>query len=63
MEKKQEETKIININHSTVSTSTEAKLKAEMILLQRKYIRLEQKEKRIQVNKIIINCLTMHIFV
>lgn len=55
MERKQEESKLISVNHSSASTSTEAKLKAEMTLLQRKFIRLEQKEKRIQVNEMIID--------
>ena len=51
MEKKQDESKLINVNHQSGSTSTDAKLKAEFTLLQRKFIRLEQKEKRLQVTR------------
>jgi hypothetical protein len=37
------------INHVKTNLSSDSKFKAELTLLQRKYIRLEQKEKRIQV--------------
>lgn len=55
MEKKQDESKLINVAHPSGGTSTDAKLKAELTLLQRKFTRLEQKEKCLQVTKILFD--------
>jgi hypothetical protein len=38
------------VNNVKSNSSGDSKLRSELILLQRKYNRLEQKEKRIQVN-------------
>lgn len=62
MEKKQDESKLINVNHPSGSTSTDAKLKAEFTLLQRKFIRLDQKEKRLQVTTILFHYLRKNFF-
>ena len=46
---------LMTVNHTKTTLPGDSKLKAELTLLQRKYIRLAQKEKRIQVNEKIIN--------
>ena len=50
MEQKQDHTNLIPINHANSTLPGDSKLKSELTLLHRKYNRLEQKEKRIQVN-------------
>lgn len=37
------------VNHPSITLPGDSKLKSELTLLQKKYNRLEQKEKRIQV--------------
>lgn len=51
IEQKQDDTNISTVNHGNTSLPGDSKLKAELTLLQRKYIRLEQKEKCIQVKR------------
>ncbi|CAF0889778.1 unnamed protein product [Adineta ricciae] len=48
MEQKQDDTSLPPANHTNTSLPGDSKLKAELTLLHKKYIRLEQKEKRIQ---------------
>ncbi|UJR22741.1 hypothetical protein I4U23_025773 [Adineta vaga] len=48
MEQKQDNTNLTPVNHPNSSLPGDSKLKAELTLLHKKYIRLEQKEKRIQ---------------
>ncbi len=49
IEQKQDNTNLTPVNHTNTSLPGDSKLKSELTLLQRKYNRLEQKEKRIQV--------------
>ena len=49
IEQKQDNNNLIPVNHPNTSLPGDSKLKSELTLLQRKYNRLEQKEKRIQV--------------
>ncbi|CAF3790803.1 unnamed protein product [Rotaria sordida] len=48
MEQKQDNTNFMPISHANSSLPGDSKLKSELTLLQRKFYRLEQKEKRIQ---------------
>ncbi|CAF2509698.1 unnamed protein product [Rotaria sp. Silwood2] len=48
MEQKQDNTNLMPVNHANSSLPGDSKLKSELTLLQRKFFRLEQKEKRIQ---------------
>ncbi|CAF3629264.1 unnamed protein product [Adineta steineri] len=47
-EQKQEDANLTPVNHQNTTLPSDSKLKAELTLLHKKYIRLEQKEKRIQ---------------
>lgn len=49
IEQKQDNTNLIPVNHTNSNLPGDSKLRSELTLLQRKYNRLEQKEKRIQV--------------
>lgn len=49
IEQKQDNTNLAPVNHANSNLPGDSKLKSELTLLQRKYNRLEQKEKRIQV--------------
>jgi hypothetical protein len=51
MERKQDDTNFSTVNHTNTSLPGDSKLKSELTLLQRKYIRLEQKDKCIQVKE------------
>ena len=51
LEQTQDNTNLVPVNHANSSLPGDSKLKSELTLLQRKYSRLEQKEKRIQVIK------------
>jgi hypothetical protein len=51
MEQKQDDTNFSTVNHTNTSLPGDSKLKSELTLLQRKYIRLEQKDKCIQVKE------------
>jgi len=53
IEQKQDSTNIAPVTHTNTTLPSDSKLKSELILLQRKYNRLEQKEKRIQVKSLI----------
>ena len=61
MEQKQDDTSLPSTNYTNTSLPGDSKLKAELTLLHKKYIRLEQKEKRIQVRKFLY-CLGFHRF-
>ena len=50
IEQKHDTTNLIPMNHTNTSLPGDSKLRAELTLLQRKFNRLEQKEKRIQVD-------------
>jgi hypothetical protein len=52
IEQKQDNTNLVPVNHVNSSLPGDSKLRSELTLLQRKYNRLEQKEKRIQVNSL-----------
>ncbi len=51
MGQKQDSANLIPVNHLNTSSTDDSKLKSELTVLHRKYTRLEQKEKRIQVKK------------
>ena len=49
MEQKHDNANLAPMNHPNSNLPGDSKLRSELTLLQRKYNRLEQKEKRIQV--------------
>jgi len=49
IEQKQDDTNLGTVNHGNTSFPGDSKLRSELTLIQRKNIRLEQKEKCIQV--------------
>lgn len=58
IEQKQDNTNLIPVSHGNTSLPGDSKLKSELTLLQRKYNRLEQKEKRVQVD-LSFECLSL----